>query len=168
MTPGELLTAQNYCRPTVVRMLRRFPSDVEDVLQSATVRAISHLDQFRGECDFRTWFTSITIRTALMWLRARKVEMLRGVSLENALRDEGNETFPMDVPDHGPDPLELAILAQRKAVLCAEIGKLSPLLREEGWSVLREERAGDDNSRKSRRWRLRSTLKPRLLARGLA
>jgi RNA polymerase sigma factor (sigma-70 family) len=168
MTADELLAAQNYARATVVRMLRRFPSDVEDVLQSATVRAITHLDQFRGECDFRTWFMSITIRTALMWLRARKIEVSRGVSLEEALRNADNEATPMEIPDHKPDPLELAILAQRKAVVHAEIGKLSPYMREEGWSMLREEQAGCDNRRKSQRFRMRNALRPRLLARGLA
>jgi RNA polymerase sigma factor (sigma-70 family) len=71
----DLANAQNTARPFVSRMLRTWPSDVEDVLQNAAVQAWVHRDQFKGDSKFSTWFTRIAINSALMFLRTRKREV---------------------------------------------------------------------------------------------
>src|SRR5437016_9664655 len=39
------------------RMRLRSDPEAEDIVQQAVLRALSHLQQFRGEASFKTWIT---------------------------------------------------------------------------------------------------------------
>ena len=45
------------------------PDRVEDVVQAAFVRAWEKLDQFRGDCDIKTWVVTIAVRMILTDIR---------------------------------------------------------------------------------------------------
>jgi RNA polymerase sigma-70 factor, ECF subfamily len=53
------------------RAITRDDREAEDVLQQAYVNAFSNLRQFRGEAQFATWLTRITINEALARVRRR-------------------------------------------------------------------------------------------------
>lgn len=50
---------------------RRSLSDgcIEDLVQESALRIFAHLDTFRGESQFLTWSTAITVRTGLEMIR---------------------------------------------------------------------------------------------------
>jgi RNA polymerase sigma-70 factor (ECF subfamily) len=53
------------------RAITRDDREAEDVLQQAYVNAFSNLRQFRGQAQFATWLTRITINEALARVRRR-------------------------------------------------------------------------------------------------
>ncbi len=53
----------------IARSIVRDENEAEDVLQEAYVRALTHLNTFRGEARFSTWLTRIVINEALGRLR---------------------------------------------------------------------------------------------------
>src|SRR5690348_1095617 len=52
----------------VRRTTGRHP-DVEDIVQQAVIKALTHLDQFRFEASFRTWLIRIGLNEARQWQR---------------------------------------------------------------------------------------------------
>ncbi|HEX3661392.1 MAG TPA: sigma-70 family RNA polymerase sigma factor [Acidobacteriaceae bacterium] len=65
------------------------PEDARDVLQKAFMKAFVHLPEFRGESQFYTWLTTITLNEARMTMRRRRareipLEEPRGSSDYNA------------------------------------------------------------------------------------
>jgi len=55
----------------VALSILRDPSEAEDVMQEAYVRAWRYLDQFAGQAKFATWLTKIAVYEALARLRRR-------------------------------------------------------------------------------------------------
>jgi len=47
--------------------------DVEDIVQQATLKALIHLAQFRGQASFGTWLVRIGLNEARQWQRGRAV-----------------------------------------------------------------------------------------------
>jgi RNA polymerase sigma-70 factor, ECF subfamily len=88
------------------------PSEAEDVVQDAWVRAFEHLDQFEGRAQLSTWLVRITLHEA--WSRARKRRRQRGASLEeSAAREETS----MELATPGPDPEKDASALEMRAML---------------------------------------------------
>ncbi|TAK11050.1 MAG: RNA polymerase sigma factor [Acidobacteria bacterium] len=58
----------------------------EDVVQEAWVRALSSLDEFRGDAAFATWLTRILINEAYGWLRRQRPGVDFSAEAEPALR----------------------------------------------------------------------------------
>jgi RNA polymerase sigma-70 factor (ECF subfamily) len=54
------------------RSVVRNDAEAEDVVQAAYVKAFTHLDGFRGEAQFSTWLTRITLNEAIARLRRRR------------------------------------------------------------------------------------------------
>jgi RNA polymerase sigma-70 factor (ECF subfamily) len=44
-------------------------ADVDDVVQQAALKALTHLEQFRCEASFRTWLIQIALNEARQWRR---------------------------------------------------------------------------------------------------
>lgn len=61
-------------------------ADAEDAVQEAWVRALSSLDQFRGEAAFATWLTRILINEANGRVRRRKPNLDFTPEAEPAIR----------------------------------------------------------------------------------
>lgn len=75
---------------------------LEDVVQSAMVRVLDHLDRFEGRSAFTTWAIAIALRVAFSELRRKH---WNNVSLDE-LREKG--VFLREEVDSGPDPHESA------------------------------------------------------------
>ena len=88
------------------------PSEAEDVVQDAWVRAFEHLDQFEGRAQLSTWLVRITLHEA--WARARKRRRQRAASLEESA--PGEETA-MELATPGPDPEKDASALEMRAIL---------------------------------------------------
>jgi RNA polymerase sigma factor (sigma-70 family) len=71
---SELLQAQRIARPILARILRNRPDDVDDVLQTASLRAFDKMGQFEHRSKFSSWFVRIAIRSALMHLRTKEIK----------------------------------------------------------------------------------------------
>ena len=53
---------------TVLRILQN-PTDVEDVLQQAHLRALQHFGQFERRSNILTWLTPVVVNEAYNYLR---------------------------------------------------------------------------------------------------
>lgn len=98
---------------------------LEDVVQSAMVRILDHLDRFEGRSAFTTWAIAITLRVAFTELRRKH---WNNVSLDE-LREKG--TLGRDEVDRGPDPHESAARHSLITLLYQLIhSKLTPRQRD--------------------------------------
>lgn len=98
------------------------PSEAEDVVQDAWVRAFEHLDQFEGRAQFSTWLVRITLHEA--WARARRRR--RQESLDDAPREE---EAPMQPAMTGPDPEKEAAAVEMRAILEDAVASLPDTYR---------------------------------------
>jgi len=73
---------------------------LEDVVQTAMIRILEHLDRFEGRSAFTTWAIAIALRVAFTELRRKH---WNNVSLDE-LREKG--AFLRGEVDSGPDPHE--------------------------------------------------------------
>src|SRR3954470_240377 len=56
----------------IARGILRNDSEAEDVVQETYVRALTHLDAFRGESSLSTWLTRIAMNEAMGRLRGHR------------------------------------------------------------------------------------------------
>lgn len=161
MTDEALIEAKNYARPVVIRILhRRHVNHVEDVLQTAVLKALASISRgsgFQGRSAFKSWFTAICIRECLQFIRKHKSHRLdRTVSLEDV---------EIILSSSQLNPEQLAIRAQRRRVLAEELIQLPPLCRKELLLVSAGEMTGSDETRKARVFRGRHEMRRRLARR---
>lgn len=98
---------------------------IEDVVQSAMVRILDHLDRFQGRSAFTTWALAIAFRVAFTELRRRR---WGDVSLDE-LREKGG--FLRDEAGSGPDPHESVARSSLVALLHRLIrSELTPRQRD--------------------------------------
>ena len=119
----------------------RDPTDAEDVMQEAYVRAYEHLHEFEGRAQFSTWLTRIAINEALGRRRAtqRRLAALDGGSV--AVLDEYRDKM-MRGSSFTPAPDAALAQVQLRGLLESAIARLPEsfrtvfVLREiEGMSV---------------------------------
>lgn len=99
--------------------------DAEDVVQSTFIKAMEHLNQFRGEASFVTWVTRIATNTALKFLRKRKG--LERISLNEVTEEneEGLIPHPEYIADWRGDPSKIVEGRELQGILDAAISKLT-------------------------------------------
>jgi RNA polymerase sigma-70 factor (ECF subfamily) len=98
---------------------------LEDVVQSAMIRVLDHLDRFEGRSAFTTWAIAIALRVAFTELRRKH---WNNVSLDE-LREKG--AFPRGEVASGSDPHEAAARHSLITLLYRLIRKeLSPHQRD--------------------------------------
>jgi RNA polymerase sigma factor (sigma-70 family) len=73
-------------RATVRRVLRNFPDDIEDSIQSAWALAFTRLSTFDGGCPFSAWLCVIGRHEALSFLRRSRAR-INPVSLSSNSED---------------------------------------------------------------------------------
>jgi DNA-directed RNA polymerase specialized sigma24 family protein len=137
--------------PVVMRMLRRFPNDVEDTLQNTAMNAIRFCADFNETCELKTWYIAIAIRESLMTLRRHR-------NLSEPCTFLSPEILDTIVRKNSPTPERVAMWAETKEKLVKGIMLLSPKLRRE---MLRYVVGKHENSNagKARRFRARQQLK---------
>jgi RNA polymerase sigma-70 factor, ECF subfamily len=104
------------------RAITRDDREAEDVMQQAYVNAFSNLRQFKGDAQFATWLTRITINEALARVRRR--------GRYEPFDDEAErvEAFVPWTP--GPDPERQAFTGELRALLESAIDVLPDGARE--------------------------------------
>ena len=78
-------------------------ADSEEVLQESFLKALQHLEEFRGEARFRTWLIRIAINEARM--RQRKYRPSLHDSVDDASEDDAGYR-PRELRDWDPNPEE--------------------------------------------------------------
>jgi RNA polymerase sigma-70 factor (ECF subfamily) len=115
---------------SVYRMALSFMKDeteAEDVAQEAFLKALCHLENFRGESRFSTWLISITLNEARR--RLRRQSTVRMESLDEP-PEEGGKVLPALLWDWREIPSEALERREVRALLQQAIGQLSPIYRE--------------------------------------
>ena len=122
----ELCDRYGRCVKQKIFQIVRNQDDSEDVLQETLMRAYKHLNGFRGNCSFRTWFTQIAINTALMLLRWRRIRSEMGFEL---VGEEGEIIDRWEIPDPSPNPEQLYLKRQTIQMLSNAVTRLPPNFR---------------------------------------
>ncbi len=117
----------------LARWLVRDATLAEDVVQDATIRALSHFGSFRGG-DGRAWLLRIARNVAYTALAARKRELM--ASLDETGPDPEREPASLQIADSADDPEAALARRQDLAVLDQALEALPVELRE--CLVLRE------------------------------
>jgi RNA polymerase sigma-70 factor (ECF subfamily) len=103
-------------------------ADAEDVAQEAVLKALSHLNQFRGEAKFSTWLIQICINEAKM--RLRRDHKDRYESIDSGQETEEGDYVPMDVADWREIPSDALAHKELKEALARALASLQPKYRE--------------------------------------
>jgi RNA polymerase sigma factor (sigma-70 family) len=102
----DVLTARlPYFYRCAFRMLEN-AADAEDAVQEALLAAYKHIDQFRGQSQVSTWFTTIVRNCALMQLRKRQRQI--HFSLDKEFGEE-QPRFSLGMASHILIPAATAI-----------------------------------------------------------
>jgi RNA polymerase sigma-70 factor (ECF subfamily) len=102
----------------IVRRIVPRPSDIEDVLQQAHLRALQHLGQFEGRSSILTWLTRVMANEAYTYLRRRHD------SEPLDWEGERDETRPREFAAPEASPEQKAIQAQMRGKLESSIASL--------------------------------------------
>jgi RNA polymerase sigma-70 factor (ECF subfamily) len=103
-------------------------ADAEDVAQEAVLKALSHLDQFRGEAKFSSWLIQICINEAKM--RLRRDHKDRYESIDSGQETEEGDYLPMDVADWREIPSDALAHKELKEALARALASLKQKYRE--------------------------------------
>jgi RNA polymerase sigma factor (sigma-70 family) len=95
--------------------------DAEDAFQEAILKAFVHFGDFNRASSFTTWFTRISINSALMILRKRRV---RPEALIHEPIDESARPVQLDIADRRPNPEQDYIQSESQRRLQSAISKL--------------------------------------------
>jgi RNA polymerase sigma-70 factor, ECF subfamily len=102
------------------------PQDAEDVVQTAFLKAFTHLGQFRRESRFSTWLTRIAVNEALAFRRGGPTTR---VSLDDPAEIRGESSTPREIEDGKDDAEERYSKLELQELLSRVAGKLEPTLR---------------------------------------
>ena len=100
--------------------------DAEDAFQEAILNAVIHFGNFNRASSFTTWLTRISINSALMILRKRRVRP--EVSIDEPI-DEGARPFLWDIADRRLNPEQYYIQSESHRRLQSAISKLPTVYR---------------------------------------
>jgi RNA polymerase sigma-70 factor (ECF subfamily) len=98
-----ILQANNRRLFRIARGILRNDAEAEDVVQETYVRALTHLDGFRGDSSLSTWLSRIAMNEA-MGRRRGKRSALRWDTLVQARLDERPEAEIIPFPAASSDP----------------------------------------------------------------
>lgn len=149
--------AQKKAIPAVRAILRGYGEDVEDVLQDAAFSAWKHIDSFKKEASFTTWYVRICINAALMQLRHRKA------GATYLTYGDVAELGMASVKAKDKDPERLALESQFHEQLEKAVKELPRFYRLAARRYLREEKSINVTD-KTQRCRARNILKEKLVA----
>lgn len=152
---ADLVRAWPQAKGVALKVLGAHRGLVEDVLQAAALKAWLHYGDFRGDSQFKTWFTRVVINEALMELRRVKpLDSLDEPWLEGM-------TVADTVVSHRANPEDQLLGKERRRLLAKEILGLTPKLRQ---AMLLYSQGGHAKSstEKARRFMGRQKLRERL------
>lgn len=106
-----------------VRRILNNPADVEDVVQQTFLKALAHINAFRGEANPDTWLTRIAINEALMQLRRSR--STKFVPLEQPSA-ESARAVALQLVDSKPGPEENVSQKEVRVLVSDAPKSLSP------------------------------------------
>ncbi|GAA3923161.1 RNA polymerase sigma factor [Hymenobacter algoricola] len=112
----------------VFRLLQkmvRSTDDADDLTQETFAKAFRALPTFRAEYAFSTWLYRIATNTAINFLRKRKTSP-QTLPMGTLLLNADGELREMDFHDHGLNPQEAIIRAQRIGLMRQAVAQLPP------------------------------------------
>jgi len=112
--------------------------DAEDVFQDSVLKAFVHFGDFNRASSFATWLTRISVNSALMILRKRRV---RPEVSTDAPIDESASPLQWEIADRSPNPEEYCIQSENRRRLHSAISKLPPSYRRAFEIRLRSDRS---------------------------
>jgi RNA polymerase sigma-70 factor, ECF subfamily len=125
---GHMISAEQIveCRPRMLRYVLRIihnPTNAEDVVSQAMLKAVAKADQFRGESKLSTWLLSIARREAFMYLRAshavkraKEIELTEEFEPSTGKDDIVNDLIVRERLDRAIDVIARLPFAQREAM----------------------------------------------------
>jgi RNA polymerase sigma-70 factor (ECF subfamily) len=105
----------------------RNPTDAEDAVQEAMLKALANIRQFRAEARFSTWLIQITVNEALMRRRRERTRMMEGIEDH---RDEEGDYAPRDFADWREIPSEALERKEVRQKLANALASLDRKYRE--------------------------------------
>ncbi len=106
----------------------RNPAEAEDCAQDAVLKALRHLDQFRGEGQFGSWLVRITLNEAKMRLRKLRPQLYE--SLDETTASGEGDYVPQTFGDWREIPSETLERKEVREILVDAVGRLSEIYRE--------------------------------------
>jgi RNA polymerase sigma factor (sigma-70 family) len=100
--------------------------DAEDAFQESVLKAFVHFGDFNRASSFATWLTRISVNSALMILRKRRV---RPEISTDAPINESASPLQWEIADRRPNPEEYCIQSENYRLLWSAISKLPPSYR---------------------------------------
>ena len=123
-TYAELTCLLEHKRSMLLRIALRFTrnlEDAEDVVQEASLKALSHLESFRHHSRLDTWLYAIINNTAVNKFRSRSRH--RELSLEDVLASNDN-VEPHSFKDRHRNPEEVCADQEIHEMICAQVRHL--------------------------------------------
>ncbi len=111
----------------IIQTILHNQADTEEILQETFVKALQHINDFRGEARFATWLVRIAINEARM--RQRKYRPSQYESLDQE-REDLPDFHPRELTDWRPNPEERWESEEVAALLRQAIRSLPPIYRE--------------------------------------
>jgi RNA polymerase sigma-70 factor, ECF subfamily len=123
----NVLLARHYriCLSTASLILRD-RGDAQDEVQEACFKAFEHLDQYRGEAEFRSWLVRIVSNQCLMLIRSRR----RAPFLYLDADSDREGSMPAELASVTADPEHEFMGHEMREILQREIDRIPPLLRK--------------------------------------
>ena len=112
----------------------RDPSEVDEAVQDAFLKAFTHLPAFRERLLFELWFTRILVNGCLDRLKARSRRRRWMVPVSDTESEQQDRLAQQEAA--GPSPEAALLEAERRAELLAEIDRLPE--RQRAVVLLRE------------------------------
>ena len=106
--------------------ITRNREDAEDAFQESILKAFIHFGDFNQNSSFATWLTQISINSALMILRKRRVRP--EVSIDEPV-DESARPIQWEITDRHPNPEQSYIQRENRRLLRSAISKLPSIYR---------------------------------------
>src|SRR5690349_18162773 len=107
----------------LARWLMRSPSDAEDVVQEAMLRALTYFGSFRGG-NARAWVLQIVRNTAYSMLRRRQATETVALEEEDAADSEGDWSAAAALREAGVTPESLLARVQARRQLDSLLAQL--------------------------------------------
>lgn len=104
------------------------PTEAEDVLQEAFLKAYSNLKSFQGDSRFYTWLVRIAVNEALMKLRKRRATPAM-VALDEPITDGEDKEVRRDLADWGDNPEQRFGKLELGDIISNAIASLEPPYR---------------------------------------
>lgn len=111
----------------MIQAILRNESDTEEILQDAFLKALQHINDFRGESRFATWLTRIAINEARMRHRKYRPGSFESIDQEPP---EGSDFRPREFSDWRPNPEESLEKHEVALLLRRGIQSLPDIYRE--------------------------------------